>query len=72
MSTRLNVAWKVFSQSVSGKLFNILTNKGRSLYIHDYAQNSAQVSVHVLTDLRMKATANILSLFLDRDRIRIE
>ena len=70
MSTRLNLALKVFSQSVSGKLFNILTNKGRSLYIHDYAQNSAQVSV--LTDFRMKATANILSLFLDRDRIRIE
>ena len=43
MSTRLNLALKVFLQSVSGKLFNILTNKGRSLYIHDYAQNSAQV-----------------------------
>ena len=57
MSTRLNLALKVFSQSVSGKLFH-------------YAQNSAQISV--LTDLRMKATANILSLFLDRNRIRIE
>ena len=41
--TRLNLALKVFSQSLSGKLSidNILTNEGRSLYIHDYAQISA-------------------------------
>ena len=70
MSTRLNLALKVFSESVSGKRFNILAKKGRSLYIHDYAQISAQL--RVLTDFRMKATANILSLFLDRGRIRIE
>ena len=29
---------------MSSKLFNILVNKGRSLYIHDYEQISAQVS----------------------------
>ena len=56
MSTRLNLALKVFSESASGK--------------RDYAQISAQLKV--LTYFRMKATANILSLFLDRGRIRIE
>ena len=70
MSTRLNLALKVFSESVSGKRFNILAKKGRSLDIHDYAQISAQL--RALTDFRMKATSNILSLFLDRDRIWIE
>ena len=45
---------------MSSKRFNILANKGRSLYIHDYAQISAQVNI--LNNLRMKAVANIMSL----------
>ena len=57
MSTRLNLALKVFSQSVSGKHFNILAQKVvLFIYIHDNAQIIAQVNV--LTNLRKKAAAN--------------
>ena len=54
---------------MSSKRFNILANKGRSLYIHDYAQISTQVNI--LNNLRMKAVANIMSLLLDLDKIRV-
>ena len=47
----------MFSQSVSGKLFNILAQKVvLFIYIHDNAQIIAQVNV--LTNLRKKAAAN--------------
>ena len=55
--TSESIALKVFSQSVSGKLFNILAQKVvLFVYIHDNAQIGAQVNV--LTNLRKKAAAN--------------
>ena len=67
--TSESIALKVFSQSVSGKLFNILAQKVvLFIYIHDNAQIIAQVNV--LT--QKESCCQYLSLFSDLDRIRIE
>ena len=56
--TSESIALKVFSQSVSGKLFNILAQKVvLFIYIHDNAQIIAQVTV-LTNRLRKKAAAN--------------
>ena len=55
--TSESIALKVFAQSVSSKLFNILAQKVvLFIYIHGHAQISAQVNV--LTNVRKKAAAN--------------